>query len=541
MLKVLIKKQLLEIGDRLFRSTRKGQRKKNGKRHKGKGMLIFSLILVVYLLAMIAAGAWGVSGPLFKVGVGWLFYLVFGGAAILLGTIGSVFNTYTTLYLSKDNDLLLSMPIPLRDVILSRLLGVYITGLGYSAVVSLPAVVVGWIRGSVSAATLIGGLLWVLVLSLIVFGLSCLLGWVVARISQRLKNKSFITVLIGLVMIGLYYFVYFKTMGKIGDLLNNVLIIGGKIKSSLYPIYLFGRFPEGDWLAMLAWTGGVLLALALIWFLLQHSFLSVATSTPAGKHAVYREKKSKQTSVSSALLRREWYRFSGSATYMLNCGLGVVFLLAMPLAILFLPKQMPAELESVAQTMLPEEMKGVVPVFLGAVLAMLGSMVTITAPSVSLEGKTLWQIQSLPVEPWRILRAKLMLHLAVTAIPSLFCFLVITVLVPATLAQKLLVFGIDVLFTVFFALFGLMAGVKWANLGWKNETAAVKQSGTVAFSMLASMGLTIAFGGLYFWFGWRIGATAYLGIAALLLLAANAAMLAWLRGPGARRFEELSS
>ena len=213
MLKVLIKKQLLEIGDRLFRSTRKGQRKKNGKRHKGKGMLIFSLILVVYLLAVIAAGAWGVSGPLFKVGVGWLFYLVFGGAAILLGTIGSVFNTYTTLYLSKDNDLLLSMPIPLRDVILSRLLGVYITGLGYSAVVSLPTVVVGWIRGSVSAATLIGGVLWILVLSLIVFGLSCLLGWVVARISQRLKNKSFITVLIALVVIGLYYFVYFKTMG----------------------------------------------------------------------------------------------------------------------------------------------------------------------------------------------------------------------------------------------------------------------------------------------------------------------------------------
>ena len=219
----------------------------------------------------------------------------------------------------------------------------------------------------------------------------------------------------------------------------------------------------------------------------------------------------------------------------------MVFLLASGIAILFLPKQMPAELESISQTIFQEEMKGVVPVFFGAVLAMLGSMVTITAPSVSLEGKTLWQIQSLPVEPWRILRAKLILHLAVTAIPSLFCFLIITVLIPATLAQKLLVFGIDVLFTVFFALFGLLAGVKWANLGWKNETAAVKQSGSVAFSMLASMGLTIAFGGLYFWFGWRIGATAYMGIAALLLLAVNVGLSFWLRGPGARRFTELSA
>ena len=541
MLKVLIKKQLLEIGDRLFRSSRKGQRKKNGKRHKGKGMLIFSLILVVYLLAVIAAGAGGVSEPLFEVGVGWLYFLLFGGVAILLGTLGSVFNTYTTLYLSKDNDLLLSMPIPIRDVILSRLLGVYITGLGYSAVVSLPTVVVGWIRGGVSAATLVGGVLWIFVLSLIVFGLSCLLGWVVARLSQRLKNKSFITVLIALVVIGLYYFVYFKVMSRLDDLLENVLLIGGKIKSSLYPIYLFGRFTEGDWLAMLAWTGGVLLALALIWFLLKHSFLSVATSSAVSKHAVYREKKSKQTSVSSALLRREWYRFSGSATYMLNCGLGVVFLLAGGIALLFAGKEVPSGVERLSELLLPEGMKGVLPVFFGAISAMLGSLVTITAPSVSLEGKTLWQIQSLPVEPWQILRAKLRLHLAVAAIPSLFCFLVITVLVPATLAQKLLVFAIGVLFTVFFALFGLLMGVKMPNLGWKNETAAVKQSGAVAISMLASMCLTIAFGGLYFWFGWRIGATAYLGIAALLLLAANAAMLAWLHGPGTRRFAELSA
>ena len=34
--------------------------------------------------------------------------------AIVLGAFGSVFNTYSSLYLAKDNDLLLSMPIPVR-------------------------------------------------------------------------------------------------------------------------------------------------------------------------------------------------------------------------------------------------------------------------------------------------------------------------------------------------------------------------------------------------------------------------------------------
>ena len=39
-----------------------------------------------------------------------------------MGAFGSVFNTYSSLYLAKDNDLLLSLPIPLRVIISSRLL-----------------------------------------------------------------------------------------------------------------------------------------------------------------------------------------------------------------------------------------------------------------------------------------------------------------------------------------------------------------------------------------------------------------------------------
>ena len=46
--------------------------------------------------------------------------------------------------------------------------------------------------------------------SLVVFVLSCLLGWVVAKISLRLKYKSFVTVLISLAFIGAYYFFYFN-------------------------------------------------------------------------------------------------------------------------------------------------------------------------------------------------------------------------------------------------------------------------------------------------------------------------------------------
>ena len=76
--------------------------------------------------------------------------------------------------------------------------------------VILPAVIVYWAVVSAAAGAIIGGILLVLLLSLFVMTLSCALGWVVAKISLKLKNKSFITVLVSLLFLGGYYFFYFN-------------------------------------------------------------------------------------------------------------------------------------------------------------------------------------------------------------------------------------------------------------------------------------------------------------------------------------------
>ena len=90
--------------------------------------------------------------------MGWLYFALMGLLAVFLGAFGSVFNTYASLYLAKDNDLLLSMPIPVRTMLLaSRLLGVYLMGLLYSGVVILPAVIVYWVSGLGAALAAIAG------------------------------------------------------------------------------------------------------------------------------------------------------------------------------------------------------------------------------------------------------------------------------------------------------------------------------------------------------------------------------------------------
>lgn len=535
MLKVLIKKQIAETFARTFRRGSYNRSAKSERKSKlgGNGTMILMVIAALYLAAMFTFFSVGLCQKIMSVDMGWLYYLICSGAAIIFGTFGSVFSTCFTLYMAKDNDLLLAMPIPIRDLILSRLCSVYFMSLLYSGLVTIPAVAVGWAIGGFSVSRVIGGLILVVLISLIVTGLSCLLGWVVAKLSQRLKNRSFLTVLIALVFFGLYYFIYFRIMDRVQDLLAVMIRIGGKIRSSAYPLYVFGQIGEGNWLGMLCWSAGVLLVLGLIWLVLKKSFLSITTATPTPKRTVYRVKESRQGSPSAALYRKELYRFSSSANYMLNCGMPLLLLLGFGGYMLFEGRKLVATMSVVLA-----KAQGTVPVILCAACCMLSGMVDISTPSVSLEGATIWQVQCLPVKPWQVLRAKLMLHLSLAVIPVLFCSTVLMILSPAstTVLQRILILVVSVLNMLLFALFGLFLGLNLPNLSWTNEIVPIKQSASVFFVIFSCIGLSIAFGGFYLLFGWHIGATAWMSIFALFFLAADAALYLWLRGPGSRRF-----
>lgn len=405
MLKLLVKKQLTEI----FRAYLYDA-KKNRARSKAAtvGYIIFFVLLMAGVIGgMFTALSLAMCRSMAEAGMSWFYFAIMGLMAILLGAFGSVFTTYSSLYLPKDNDQMLSLPIPVNTLIAARLLGVYLMGLMYSGVVVLPAIIVYWATVSAAPLHLLAGVLFLLLISLFVMAISCLLGWVVAKVSLKLKNKSFVTVVLSLVFFGLYYYFFsFKATSLLTELLQNIALYGDKVRSSAYPVYLFGQAGAGDPLSMLLLTAAIAVLFGLTWLLLSRSFLSIATASGHVGRKVYRAKAVRYRSISSALLDRELRRFTSSANYMLNCGFGTLFLV---LASGFLLWQGRDLLELVSQSF--PERSGAMPVLLAFVLCLLSAMNDTTAPSVSLEGKQLWLAQSLPVSPWQVLRAKLRLQL----------------------------------------------------------------------------------------------------------------------------------
>ena len=482
MLNLLLKKQFLEIFQVYFYDAKKN--KARSKISTAMYFILFFLLVFGLLGGMFTFLAMKLCTPLIHVGLDWMYFALMGLISVLLGAFGSVFNTYAGLYMPKDNNLLLAMPIPVAALVGSRLIAVYLMGLLYSAVVILPASVVYWVTAGVTLQRVIGGLVIIMVISVFVLTISCVLGWIVAKISLKLKHKSLITVLISLAVIGVYYFVYFKAQSLIQDLLVNAAVYGERIKGAAYPVYLFGRVGVGNVRASVIVFTAVAALFGLMWLLLSHSFLQIATSTGKVLYREYSEKHIRKRGIDAALLGREFSHFASSPNYMLNCGLGTFLMPLCAIAVLWKG----GELFDVLEAMFAET-AGSVPLLLCVVLCGLASMNFMTAPSVSLEGKSLWLLQSLPIDTWKIYQAKIRLQLILTGVPMLLCIVCIAAVYPLYLSQLLMIFLFAASYVWLMALTGLLLGIKMPVLTWTNEIMPIKQGAPV---MITSYGIFAA-------------------------------------------------
>ena len=408
-------------------------------------------------------------------------------------------------------------------------------GVMYSAVVILPAVIIYWMKETMSIVTIFGGLLLMLLISVSVLTLSCVLGWVVAKISQNLKNKSFITVVISLAFFGGYYFVYYKAQILIRDLIANAAVYGEKIKGSAYPMYLFGRVGTGSGVAMLVVSAAVFALFALIWVLISRSFLKIVTSSGQTGRRVYKKISVKQKSIFGSLLTKEFGRFLSSPLYMLNCGLGTLLLPAS--GILFLCKG--GLMVSVLNEVFGERVE-CTPLLLCALVCLLASMNDMAVPSVSLEGKSLWLIQSLPVTPWQVLRAKLSVQLLLTAIPVCFCLVCMWFIYPYSGLEILMTVFVSLTYVLFSALLSMFLGLTMANLTWVNEMTPIKQNAGVVFAMLSGFVYAMLLcAGFMLLNGWKLGFAGYMTLVGTVTLIPCALLWCWLKNRGCRRFTSL--
>ena len=452
MLKTLIKKQFMELFRNYFVNQKTGE-----PRSKGKITAMFVGFTVLMVVA--AAAFFGLSAVLsglLDAGMDWLYFAILGLLAILFGTFGSVFNTYAGLYRAKDNDLLISMPIPPAKILLARVSGVVGLSLLYSSMIWLPACIFYWVYAKPAVMAVILEILLIPVITCLVSVLTCVLGWLVALIAGKLKNRSFVILLLSLAFFGLYYFVCFRMSEILTGLIENADKVGSVFKNWFNFLYQLGLAASGKLVPFLIFTGITLVLFAVCYYVLSRTFISIATNKDSADKAVYVEKTAKQRGVRKTLFMRELKHFTSNATYMLNCGLGAAFLIVLPILVLVNRGKILPVLESlmVDSSMIYE----IMPIILSAAIGLMAGLNMISTPSVSLEGKNLWLIRSMPVKTESVLFAKLNLHFIINEVPILFCVILVGIALKLPLTGILLTIVITTLYNLLIGAAGLALG-----------------------------------------------------------------------------------
>lgn len=527
MLKALLKKQTLEF---LSMFTGSG---KTGKKANSKAIIILYVIVFAYAFGVggftVYNLADAICAPLCAVGMDWLFFALIGIMSAGLSVIFGIFTSQPMLYDAKDNDFLLSLPISASKILFSRMFLLYLQNLIFSILVFIPSFIVYGNAVDIKALSVLFQVIIMLVLPLLSLVIECVVGWIVALITSRMRKKTIATLVLSLALLGAYFYLTTKISDYVEYITTNSEQLGAKVINAFYPFYQMGLGAGGEVGGLLIFTGISVAFFAIAYFILSVSFIRIATTKRGAKKVKYTGQSLKVRSGKSALFRKELTRFFSTPMYMLNCGLGVILHIALSVFVI-VKKDMVHQLFSVIPVFANHTL-----VMILALVSVIVSMNVISAPSISLEGKNIWILQTMPIDGWQVLKAKLKLCFVVNLPSSILCATVLGIAMNISILEITLAVVFVFAFVCFCAVMGLVCNLKMPNFNWTSEAVVVKQSASVLVSMLVNIGTVFALGVLYYLLQKVLSVETILSVFAVVMIVVTAVFAYNLKNNGSKK------
>jgi len=517
--------------------------KKNGGKNgaiKSIAYLLVVIFAVAVLMVYFAMLFFVICEGFSLAGLSWFYFAIAGALALILCFTGSIFTTQAYIFRAKDNDLLMSMPIRPSYILVSRMASCLVLDYFYAFLVLIPAGVIYLIFNTVSAAGVVLYVLCSLLLPFLSQSLACVAAWVLEIITSRLRNKNFFTLFLSLCSLGLYFFVVSKISSYITVLMERGAEIANAVKNGFFPLYYLGSaITEHNFLSMLVVALACLIPFATAYYILSKNFIRLVSIKRTAAKKEYVEKKLNVRSPKLAIMMKDLNKLISSPTYMLNAAFGGLMAI---IAVAVLPGKL-SEVSFALMALNVWIDKNTLAIVLTALLlSACASMNYISAPSISLEAKTLWVIKTVPIDPKDLLLGKAYAHIVVTAPFVIIGGIVACVMGKITGINILLVFVLPLTVTVFGGLFGIAMNVQFPKFDWENEAKVIKQSASVIITMLSSMAfLVVLFGGYValMYFRIKVDIILYMWCVTAVVLLADVILYAYIGKGGRKRFNQL--
>lgn len=498
------------------------------KKTSGIALSIFGLIGYCFFVNMFTAPiVFGTMLALKGSSYEWIPISLAMGIAMFLCFIGSVFTAQQQIYESKDNQMLISMPIKPGQILLSRIFAIAIFNMIY-ALPFFTGSAIGYCIYSVSMGPI--QLLPLLILlisyvSMIVFitMLTSLLAWGVSIIMSKITNKTLISTVLYMVFFAIYFYAVFN-LDNLGEAIEkNADKLSSGIMTFARPIYYMGAsVVEQNILFVAAFLVSLLIPAFLMYIVIKKSFFKILLHENKSKNKMLKhsDKDFNSHSAFIALLQKEIARFLRTPMYFLSYGTSIFFV-AMMLAYLFIKKDKFEDVVELLSIYGVSSTKALPAIFSMLLYQFVSSGAVLTSASINMEGKNIWIIKSLPIKTIDIMLAKglvpVIILLPIFEVESLLLIFLFKISGSAMILLLLM----PIFTMIFFSMFGLYINLNHFKLDWLSENEAFKRAGGPTIASFSSMGSTVLFVILYllifsnimgfFGFMWLILAALVLG------------------------------
>ena len=442
------------------------------------------VFLGLFVAAMCAIYAFLFAAALIESGSGIAIYnvlAVFIVFYIIVALLFSLTSANGTVFGGKDYDSLMSLPIRPIMVCLAKAVYVYIFLFAVALVIVVPPAAVCAVLSKSGAISLLTIVSCVIALPLLPLGLGLTIGSAIAVLMAKIKRKNIFKTIVSVVGVALYFYFVFGLQLDFDDS-SQISAMFASIAKVLAPFCFLAKgfvYISFEWLVALVLP----IAVSGLYFVFVSKLYKkintlILTKRTSGD---FKMSGQKQNSLFKCLFLREVKQWAACSGAILNHLIGPVLSLALVIYVIasgsvskvlegFAAEDMGVSADAVlffARGFLP-----LIPVFFV-------SVGVYTSCAVSLEGKSIWLIKSLPVKYSDFLKPKMVLGMLIS--------LPITVIVEIMFGVSFSASALEVCFSIAFSalycfaanLFGLYMNLKHPFLEWKNSAEAIKRGGSV--------------------------------------------------------------
>lgn len=474
---------------------------------KQKGFL-FGVLLVLYLF--LAGYVVMQSVLLVKIGATKYIPVLYFALAGMINLAVGIYRAKAAIYRESDLEMVSALPIDGKSIVASRVFRMYFDNLIVGLAVIIPSMIVYGIKIGCGVMFYISILPVCIVSPILPTAIAAWVGIIFAAIIARNRHKVLTEVILVLVVVIGSFAVSGIISSKAGvgtvsslaerkelnEEINAELsrMISEKMVSfenAFPPVKIVGEMLTNTDFAELAVYALISLAVIILTSLIIGKyFFSISRRLFVTEaHRDYSISELKKESVMKALIKKEASRYFSSGIYVSNTIVGPVMAVVFAVALGFV--DIDKIMKSAGELPIDMKFENAIPY----ILALVFCVMTLTASSVSMEGKNWWIVRTMPLSAKDILGAKILFNLIFVAPFYALMEIILLFTVNAGPLERLwliLVPGLAILYSV---LLGMMCNLKFPKFNWENETEVVKQGAATGLSMLGVLPLILFAGG----------------------------------------------